>query len=61
MADEEKKVERTDLDTEAQQKRKDEHMANASKNREAWQQKAADKAGRDWTKPRHFQPKDGEV
>ena len=46
---------------EFQQARKDSHMADAAKNKKAWQQKATDAAGRDWTKPRRPQLKDGEV
>lgn len=57
MADEERK----DLDREFQQARKDKVMADPEKNKEAWQQKAQDKAGRDWTKPRRPVLKDGEV
>lgn len=53
--------ERKDLDREFQQERKDAHMADANKNKHAWQQKATDAAGRDWTKPRRPQLKDGEV
>ena len=53
--------ERKDLDREFQQERKDAHMADATKNKHAWQQKATDAAGRDWTKPRRPQLKDGEV
>ena len=53
--------ERKDLDREFQQARKDSHMADAAKNKKAWQQKATDAAGRDWTKPRRPQLKDGEV
>ena len=53
--------ERKDLDKEFQQERKDAHMADAEKNKKAWQQNATDKAGRDWTKPRHFNLGDGQV
>ena len=42
-----------------QQDRKDAHMADASKNKEAWEQKAQDAAGRDWTKPRRWDPSQG--
>ncbi|MDD6784810.1 MAG: hypothetical protein PUD81_00930 [Eggerthellales bacterium] len=42
-----------------QQSRKDAHMADAEKNKKAWQQNATDKAGRDWTKPRRWDPSQG--
>lgn len=42
-----------------QQERKDAHMADAKKNKEAWGQKAQDAAGRDWTKPRRYDPSQG--
>lgn len=51
--------ERKDLDKEFQQKRKDAHMADAEKNKKAWQQNATDKSGRDWTKPRRWDPSQG--
>lgn len=57
MAEEKRK----DLDKEYQQERKDEHMADPNKNKKAWQQKATDASGRDWTKPRRPKLKDGEV
>ena len=47
MAEEKKRL---DLDREFQEKRK-----------AAWQQKAQDASGRDWTKPRRPTLKDGEV
>lgn len=36
-------------------------MADPEKNKEAWEQKAQDASGRDWTKPRRPTLKDGEV
>lgn len=54
-------VVRKDKDPEYQAKRKAEHMADPNKNKQAWQQKAQDASGRDWTKPRRPQLKDGEV
>lgn len=51
--------ERKDLDKEFQQERKDAHMADAEKNKKAWQQNATDAAGRDWTKPRRWDPSQG--
>ena len=51
--------ERRDLDKKFQQERKDAHMVDAAKNKEAWQQSATDKAGRDWTKPRRYDPSQG--
>ena len=48
-------------DPEFQKQRKAEHMADPSKNQEAWNQKAQDASGRDWTKPRRPVLKDGEV
>lgn len=53
--------ERRDLDRNFQQARKDKNMADPDKNRRAWQQQAKDNAGRDWTKPRRPQLKEGEV
>ena len=53
--------ERKDLDRDFQQQRKDDHMADPDKNKRAWQQKAQDASGRDWTKPRRPVLKDGEV
>ncbi len=53
--------ERKDLDREFQQERKDRNMADPEKNKRAWSQTATDAAGRDWTKPRRPQLKDGEV
>ena len=52
---------RRDLDKDFQQNRQDAKMADPEKNKQAWQQKAQDASGRDWTKP--FRPtlKDGEV
>ena len=47
--------ERKDLDKDFQ------HMADPNKNKEAWEQKAQDASGRDWTKPRRPTLKDGEV
>lgn len=44
---------------EFQQNRKDAHMADAAKNKQAWQQNATDAAGRDWTKPRRYDPSQG--
>lgn len=55
MADEKDKT----YDKEFQQERKDGRMANPEKNKEAWKQKAQDKAGRDWTKPRRYDPSQG--
>lgn len=52
---------RLDLDKEFQEKRKTEHLADPNKNKEAWEQKAQDASGRDWTKPRRPTLKDGEV
>ena len=46
-------------DKEFQQERKDAHMADAEKNKQAWQQNATDAAGRDWTKPRRYDPSQG--
>ena len=48
-------------DREFQEKRKTEHLADPDKNKAAWQQKAQDASGRDWTKPRRPTLKDGEV
>ena len=47
--------------TAEQEKRIKEHLADPNKNKEAWQQKAQDASGRDWTKPRRPTLKDGEV
>lgn len=55
MADEKDKT----YDKAFQQERKDEHMADPEKNKEAWGQKAQDAAGRDWTKPRRWDPSQG--
>ena len=52
---------RKDLDKEFQKERLTERMADPDKNKEAWNQKAQDKAGRDWTKPHRPTLKDGEV
>ena len=49
MAEEKKRL---DLDREFQETRKTEHLADPDKNKAAWQQKAQDASGRDWTKPR---------
>ncbi len=57
MAEEKRK----DLDKDFQQSRKDGKMADPEKNKHAWQQKAQDASGRDWTKPRRPTLKDGEV
>lgn len=53
--------ERKDLDKDFQQDRKAKHMADPNKNKEAWEQKAQDASGRDWTKPRRPTLKDGEA
>lgn len=37
---------------------KKEHV-DKEKNKTAWENKSADKAGRDWTKPKFFDPGDG--
>ena len=58
MAEEKKRL---DLDREFQEKRKTENLADPDKNKAAWQQKAQDASGRDWTKPRRPTLKDGEV
>ena len=58
MADERDKRDNT-YDKSFQQERKDEHMADPTKNREAWNQKAQDASGRDWTKPRRYDPSQG--
>ena len=52
---------RNDLDKDFQQKRKDSKMSDPEKNKHAWEQKAQDAAGRDWTKPYRPKLKDGEV
>lgn len=48
-------------DPEFQEKRIKEHLKDPEKNKQAWNQKAQDASGRDWTKPRRPQLKDGEV
>lgn len=48
-------------DPEYQEKRIKEHLKDPDKNKQAWNQKAQDASGRDWTKPRRPQLKDGEV
>ena len=55
MADERDKTYNKDF----QQARKDGHMTDPTKNKEAWGQKAQDAAGRDWTKPRRWDPSQG--